>query len=113
MRAGSGRPKNIRIRIRNTAITVFQIRDPVLFRHRDPVSGIEKSRSGIQDENLDLIFESLVSVWVKKYSNACFDADSDPDPESGKKKVGSGINIPDPKHLVPTLKAAGLKSNNV
>jgi hypothetical protein len=65
---GSGRPKNIRIRIRNTAFN--SVPDPGSDAFLRPGSNIRDGEKnpdpGSRMNTSDLIFESLVSVfWVK------------------------------------------------
>jgi hypothetical protein len=54
----------------------------------------KKSRSGMN--NPDHIFDSLETIFRVKLLEF-FDADP------GWKKFGSGINIPDPQHCLPTF----------
>jgi hypothetical protein len=106
---GSLRPKNIRIR--NTARTpVLRIRirdwvgylfDPGIRDGRKSASG-----SGIRDEQPGSYFLELISHFFAflgvKILKFCEDPGSGMETvrirDPGWKKVGSGINIPDPQH---------------
>jgi hypothetical protein len=80
--------------------------DPGTFRPLDPGSGLgKKSGSGIRDgNNPDYISESFIKQFFelkclirdRKNFGSGMEKISDP----GWKKFGSGINIPDPQHLV-------------
>jgi hypothetical protein len=92
---------------------VFRIRDRCFSETGIQYPGWKKNPDpGSRMNTSDLILRAYYQCFGLKILK-CFDADPDPDPESRKEKLGSGISIPDPLHLVPTRKAAGLKSNNV
>jgi hypothetical protein len=58
------------------------------------MGGKSASGSGIRDEQLDHIFQSLEIIFLVFCVKILKFFDADP----GWKKVGSGINIPDPQH---------------
>ncbi len=97
-----GGKENMRTSIFVNSVLRIRIRDPVPFWPLDPGSGMGRksaSGSGIRDEQPGSYFLELRNHFLiffgLKYFNSLMRI-RDP----GWKKVGFGINIPDPQHCV-------------